>query len=66
MYSKDDDVEQDADAVDDQRQEDRVLAVIKKQGENHYKGKTPLSCNGDDKVEKLKKLINAKNTASSL
>ena len=27
MYSKDDDVEQDADAVDDQRQEDRVLAV---------------------------------------
>ena len=27
MYSKDDDVEQDADAVDDQRQEDRVLAI---------------------------------------
>ena len=30
MYSKDDDVEQDADAVDDQRQEDRILAVKEK------------------------------------
>ena len=30
MYSKDDDVEQDADAVDDQRQEDCVLAIKEK------------------------------------
>ena len=30
MYSKDDDVEQDADAVDDQRQEDCVLAINEK------------------------------------
>ena len=30
MYSKDDDVEQDADAVDDQREEDRVLAIKEK------------------------------------
>ena len=30
MYSKDDDVEQDADAVDDQRQEDRILAIKEK------------------------------------
>ena len=27
MYGKDDDVKEDADAVDDQRQEDRVLAI---------------------------------------
>ena len=33
MYSKDDDVEQDTDAVDDQRQEDCVLAINEKK---HY------------------------------
>ena len=30
MYSKDDDVKQNADAVDDQRQEDCVLAIKEK------------------------------------